>query len=120
MSPRLEEFPSAAIAWMQANTVDLLIKAVETTDFLGNVFLCRDDVTKDILSVEMYTPVAVVLEWLSSHPGTYQSCGIIIRYSPYGNYADYITSLTNGVRLGITQGGGFGRVVDVTLFTPGQ
>jgi hypothetical protein len=101
-------------------TGDIVFKAVETTDFLGNIFLCRDDVTKDVLSVEMYTPVAVVLDWFSTHPGTYQACGIIIRYSPYGNYADYITSLTNGVRLGITQGGGFGRVVDVTLFTPGQ
>jgi hypothetical protein len=101
-------------------TGDITLKAVETTDFLGNVFLCKDDVSKDLLAVEMYTPVATILEWLAAHPGTYQSCGIIIRYSPYGNYADFITSLTNGVRLGITQGGGFGRVVDVTLFTPGQ
>jgi len=101
-------------------TGDIEFKAVETTDFLGNVFLCQDDATKDLLHVEMYTPVAEVLDWFSSHPGAYQSCQIIIRYSPYGNYADYITSLTNGVRLGITQGGGYGRVVDVTLFTPGQ
>ena len=101
-------------------TGDIVLKAVETTDFLGNVFLCRDEISKDILAVEMYTPVAVILDWFAAHPGTYQSCGTIIRYSPYGNYADFITSLTNGVRLGITQGGGFGRVVDVTLFTPGQ
>ncbi len=101
-------------------TGDIILKAVETTDFLGEVFLCRDDVSKDLLAVEMYTPVAVILDWFAAHPGAYQACGIIIRYSPYGNYADYITSLTNGVRLGITQGGGFGRVVDVTLFTPGQ
>ncbi len=101
-------------------TGDIVFKAVETTDFLGNVFVCRDDVTKDILHVEMYTPVSVILDWFTTHPGAYQSCGIIIRYSPFGNYADYITSLTNGVRLGITQGGGFGRVIDVTLFTPGQ
>ncbi len=103
-----------------SKTGDIIFKAVETTDFLGNVFLCKDDVSKDLLAVEMYTPVAVILDWLSAHPGTYQSCGLIIRYSPYGNYADFITSLTNGVRLGITQGGGFGRVVDVTIFTPGQ
>ena len=68
----------------------------------------------------MYTPVANILDWLESHPGTYSACQMVIRYSPFGNYADYITSLTNGVRLGITQGGGFGRVVDVTLFVPGQ
>jgi hypothetical protein len=37
---------------------------------------------------------------------------------PYGNFADFATSTSNGVRLGITQGGGYGRVVDVTLFDP--
>jgi hypothetical protein len=98
----------------------LAFLAVETTDFLGEVFLCQDPTSGDLLGVRMYTPVATVLDWLAKHPGTYESCGLIIRYSPYGNYADYITSLTNGVRLGITQGGGFGRVVDVTLFVPGQ
>jgi hypothetical protein len=94
--------------------------AVETTDFLGEIFVCQDAPTGDLLGVRMYTTVATILDWLGSHPGSYDACGIIIRYSPYGNYADYITSLTNGVRLNITQGGGFGRVVDVTLFVPGQ
>ena len=94
--------------------------AVETTDFLGEVFLCQDPATGDLLGARMYTPVADILDWFAHHPGAYARCGIIIRYSPYGNYADYITSLTNGVRLGITQGGGFGRVVDATLFVPGQ
>jgi hypothetical protein len=98
----------------------LEFKAVETTDYLGEVFLCYDPATSSLLGARMYTPVAEILDWLESHPGTYDSCGIIITYSPYGNYADYITSLTAGVRLGITQGGGFGRVVDTTLFVPGQ
>jgi hypothetical protein len=95
-------------------------KAVETTDYLGEVFLCQDPASGDILRARMYTPVATILDWLSAHPGTYAGCQMVIRYSPFGNYADYITSLANGVRLGITQGGGFGRVVDTTLFVPGQ
>jgi hypothetical protein len=95
-------------------------KAVETTDYLGEVFLCQDPASGDILRARMYTPVATILDWLSAHPGTYAACQMVIRYSPFGNYADYITSLANGVRLGITQGGGFGRVVDTTLFVPGQ
>ena len=94
--------------------------AVETTDFLGDVFLCQDPASGDLLRARMYTPVANILSWLEGHPGTYAACGIVIRYSPFGNYADYITSLTNGVRLSVTQGGGFGRIVDVTLFVPGQ
>ena len=98
----------------------ITFKAVETTDFLGNVFLCQDAATSDLLFVRMYSPVSAVLQWFQDHPGSYSACQMIIRYSPFGNYADYITSLTAGVRLGITQGGGYGRVVDVTLFQPGQ
>ncbi len=98
----------------------ITLKAVETTDFLGYTFLCLDASTNDLLAVKMYTPAANVLDWVNKHPDSVNSCGIVVRYSPYNNFPDYITSLTNGVRLGITQGGGFGRVVDVTLFAPGQ
>jgi hypothetical protein len=92
--------------------------AVETTDFLGDVFLCQDPITKDLLRARMYTSVSTILDWFSSHPGAYQACQMIVRYSPYGNYADYVTSGIGGVRLGITQGGGYGRVVDGTLYDP--
>jgi len=98
----------------------IVFLAVETTDYLGDVFLCRDGNSGDVLPVHMYTPVASILNWLQAHPGVSNDCGIVIRYSPYNNFPDYISSLTNGIRLGITQGGGFGRVVDVTLFVPGQ
>jgi hypothetical protein len=101
-------------------TAGITIKAVETTDFLGYVFLCLDKGSNDLLAVKMYTPAANVLDWINRHPNSVTDCGMVIRYSPYNNFPDYITSLTNGVRLGITQGGGFGRVVDVTVFAPGQ
>ncbi len=95
-------------------TDQINFEAVETTDFLGDLFICQDPTTKDLLSVHMYTSVSDVLAWFSEHPGAYGACGMITRYSPYGNYADYITTSNNGVRLGITQGGGYGRVVDGT------
>jgi hypothetical protein len=95
-------------------TTQINFEAVETTDFLGDLFICQDPTTKDLLAVHMYTSVSDVLTWFSSHPGAYAACGMITRYSPYGNYADYITTSNNGVRLGITQGGGYGRVVDGT------
>ena len=60
----------------------------------------------------------VVLDWINTHPAAAQSCDFIVRYSPYNNFPDYITSRRNGVTLAITQGGGFGRVVDVTLWDP--
>ena len=85
-----------------------------------DVFLCQDAQTGDLLSAHMYTPVSDILKWFGTHPGSYDACGIIIRYSPFNNYADYITTLNNGVRLEVTQGGGFGRIVGATLFVPGQ
>jgi len=68
----------------------------------------------------MYTAAGVIEQWFQNHPGTYASCGIITKYSPYGNFIDFITSTTNGVRVDITTGGGFGRVVGAVVFAPGQ
>ncbi len=107
------------------------IQAWETQDFLGEVFLCYDAQTAasraasgrpgDILSAHMYTPAATIIDWLAAHPEAQpeSACGLIVRYSPFDNFPDYITALTSGVRLGIDQGAGYGRVVDATLFLPG-
>jgi len=91
-----------------------------SSDFLGDVILCQDPNTGDLLTAQMYTAVGDMLNFLATHPTVYTSCGLIIRYSPYDNYADYITSLNNGVQVEVTQGGGYGRIVGATLFTPGQ
>jgi len=99
-------------------TTSVLFLAVETTDFLGDVFVCQDTTTRDLLTARMYTSVSSLLDWLTAHPAAYDGCQLILRYSPYENYLDYVTSLSNGVRLGVTQGGGYGRIVDVTLFDP--
>ncbi len=101
------------------------IQAWETQDFLGEVFLCYDAQTAgarvpagipgDILSAHMYTSATTIIDWLSSHPEAQASCQLVVRYSPFNNFPDFITSLANGVRLGIDQGYGYGRVVDATL-----
>ena len=57
---------------------------------------------------------------IAAHPSAQDNCGLIIRYSPYNNYPDYVQSTVNGVRLGIEQGAGYGRVSDATVFTPGS
>jgi hypothetical protein len=99
-------------------TAAVLFLAVETTDFLGDLFVCQDANTGDLLTARMYTSVSSILDWLAAHPGAYDACQLILQYSPYGNYLDYVNSLLNGVRLGVTQGGGYGRIVDGTLFDP--
>ena len=109
------------------NTIE--IRAIEARDFLGEVFMCQDPLTGDVLHMRMYTPVADVLAWLTAHPGNPQNvnfgppsaqtqCGIIVRYSPFDNYPDFITSLTYGVSIAIDPGLGLGRVFDATLFNP--
>lgn len=109
------------------NTIE--IRALEAHDFLGEVFPCQDPTTGDILHVRMYTSAATVLTWMAAHPGNPENlvsgnpsaqtaCNIIVRYSPYDNYPDIITSLTNGVSMNTNQGQGFGRIVDATLFNP--
>ena len=59
------------------------------------------------------------LDWIIAHPNTEKECGIIIRWSEYGNYPDFITSLTCGVKLHTTVGGGQSRIIEVSLFVPG-
>ena len=49
-----------------------------------------------------------------------QSCGVIVRYTPYGNDVESITSLVNGVRLKAGSGGALSRVAGVLAFAPGQ
>ncbi len=112
----------------QDNTIE--IRAVEAHDFLGNVFVCFDPTTQDVLHVRMYTATADILQWLAAHPGdpgsattntnpsAQNACNLIVRYSPFDNYPDFITSLTYGVSLATNQGMGFGRIVDATLFNP--
>jgi hypothetical protein len=99
-------------------TTQILFLAVETTDFLGDLFVCQDTNTKDLLTATMYTSISTILQWIAAHPTSYTECNLIMEYSNYENYLDWINSQSNGVRLESTQGGGFGRIVGATLFDP--
>ncbi len=113
--------------------VDLGIKAIETTDFFGDVFVCAEtdpiSLVPELLTVHMYTSAQNVLDYLAKYDGATHSgvpypnavvdCGIVLTYSSYGNKLDYITSQANGFRLGINATSGtIGRIVDVTVFDP--
>ena len=93
------------------------LQAVESNDYLGDVFVCIEG--NSILRAKMYDPVLPILDWLDAHPAAYSDCGIIVRYSVFDNFPDYIISQTNGVVLSTTQGAGFGRINNLMLFTPG-
>jgi hypothetical protein len=94
--------------------------AVESQNFLGDVFLCYEPAASPpLLAVRMYTPTLAVLNWLNQNPQAYTDCGIVVRWSPYENFVQLIESTTYGVRLQVTQGGGLGRIVGAQLYVPG-
>ncbi|MBI5536228.1 MAG: hypothetical protein HY898_26130 [Deltaproteobacteria bacterium] len=97
--------------------IDLM--GLHADDFLGDVFLCQDSATGDLLKARMYTTTDYLLDWMIKHPKAVDDCEIIIRYSPFGNYPDYISSLKNGVMMGVNQGGGKGRIIDAQMWIPG-
>ncbi len=87
-------------------------RAARSAGFLGRVFVCASGA--DVLSAGTSTTVGSMLEWLTVHPEAYDACGLIIRYSPYDNYATTIQSGANGVSLGIDSSE---RISDAMLFT---
>jgi hypothetical protein len=101
------------------NAMGMEVMAVESENFLGDVFMCYEPAANPpLLAVRMYTPTQAVLNWLNSVPQSYADCGIVVRWSPYDNYVNLIESTTNGVRLQVTQGGGLGRVIGAQLYVP--
>jgi hypothetical protein len=102
-----------------ATTVGVEELAAESSDFLGDVFLCYEAAANPpLLAVRMYTPTQTVIDWLNSVPSSYSDCQMVVRWSPYENYVNMIESTLYGVRLQTTQGGGLGRVVGAQLYVP--
>lgn len=93
-----------------------LLVSLETDEYDGEVFLCRD-VGGDILSVRMFDTDTAILDWIFNHPNN--RCNFVVQY-----YADHsasqITSLANGVTVTFTFPRGGARVADCELFSPGQ
>jgi hypothetical protein len=121
------DFEHVSVAGADGGAHDqVVIRAIETQNYLGLVFVCAQPSIlpnavpgqQDILAVRMYQSGQDILDWLSSHPGATSACNIQIKYSVYGNYADFISSLTNGVRISLNPGFGGSVVSDMTLFDP--
>jgi hypothetical protein len=99
-------------------TNSIIVQAIDTSDFLGDVFMCKDPITNDILRVRMYDSAQSVLDWLTAHPAATNACDIVVRYSPFNNYIDKIFARTYGVSLNISKSFGAGRVADAELWDP--
>jgi hypothetical protein len=101
----------------------VVVRAVESQAYLGLIMACAQPSAaqpgaQDVLAVRMYDNAATILDWLAAHPGAQTACGVQLKYSIYGNYPDFISFLSNGVRLGLNPGFGGSVVSDGTLFDP--
>ena len=100
------------------------LSSVDTNDFLGEAFVCRDN--GELLTVRMFTPADVVLDWLVRHPNAYASCNIIVDYWEFGTVLSRVTSIANGIIVNFTRPSGItgsannSAVSDVDIFAIGQ
>ncbi len=100
----------------QQSDKSLKIVAAQSGDYMGDLFLCRDPATGDLLRVEQYESMAEVVNWIQEHPGSYDACGFIIRYSPFNNYPHMLAATKAGIVLTVNAGSGFGRISSVEIY----
>jgi hypothetical protein len=120
--------PNSNLCVTDDNTIR--IEALEGQDFLGQLFLCADPFTGDVLHMGMYDSAATMVTWLANHPGGINlnsgvvepsaqvACSMVIRTSPYDNAIDRVATLAYGANVNFSGGQGQGRVTDATLFDP--
>jgi hypothetical protein len=94
------------------------IKSVESQQFQGELFVCEDPITHDLLHVKQYDSIAEIQDWIEAHPGVFEACDLIVRYSDFNEGAVSVTSKANGVQVTVGQGVGIGRVIDALIFDP--
>jgi hypothetical protein len=92
------------------------LEAVQSDNYMGNVFICRDPITKDLLSVEQYESMDVIQDWLNSHPGSREACGIVTRFSAFGSYPLFFAAQNAGVVLDVGLGSGVGRITHIEIY----
>lgn len=109
--------------YVPAGSTNVVIRAFQSQNYLGQIFMCAEPSPTvayqyDILAISMYEPAGTILNWLAAHPKAETDCQIIIQYSIYGNYADYIESNQYGIRLALNASYGGAVVTGATVFDP--
>jgi hypothetical protein len=128
VNEQLDKFiPSASIVFGGSSlTLDLdyvqqpdktmRLEAVTSDSYMGNIFLCVDPNSGDLLSIEQYESMDVIQNWLNTHPGSRQACGIMTRFSAFGDYPQMLHARNAGVVLDVGLGSGVGRVTNVQIY----
>jgi hypothetical protein len=107
------------IAYVPKANGSITVQAIEGIRTPGDVFLCRDSATGDLLRARSYTSAQVMLDWIAAHAQAATQCGLVVKTSTaMGTPVISIASRTNGVKVTMGQGDGAGRVVDVLAYDP--
>src|SRR5262249_48269833 len=109
---------SMAINYELESDSSMKILSVESAAFEGELFLCQDPLTRDLLHVRQYDSIDEIMDWLSSHPGAQEVCQILVKFNTANQGPVSVTSKTAGVQVFVGQGVGVGRIVDVLVFDP--
>lgn len=96
----------------------MLVEALQSDNYMGNLFVCQDGATGDLLSIEQYESMEVILDWLEKHPGAEEACNIIIRPSATLGRPILFAAKGAGLVLNIGQGSGIGRITKIEIFDP--
>jgi len=92
------------------------LEAVSSDSYKGNLFLCVDPGTGDLLSVEQYESMDVIQNWFNTHPGSREACGIMTRFSAFGDYPQLLHARGAGIVLDVGLGSGVGRITHLQMY----
>ena len=115
------DWESIPVPGSTTGKTQVVARAFESQNFLGKVYMCAEASPTvpgqiDLLGITMYEPATTILNWIAAHPAARADCAIVVVYSIYGNYADYIESNQYGVRVGLNASYGSSVVTDLTVF----
>lgn len=96
----------------------LKILAAEAQTFEGEIFLCQDPITHDLLHVKQYDSIADVQAWIDKHPGVQDACDMFIRLSGSGSDPVQVLAKQAGITATVGQGSGVGRIIDILFYDP--
>lgn len=101
------------------------IIASEASVFEGEIFLCDDPVTHEILHVRQYDSIAEIQDWMSRHTGVQDACDMFIRTTPAGSGSALgepaqLLAKKAGITATVGQGSGVGRIIDVLVYDASQ
>lgn len=94
------------------------IDGLQSNEYMGDIFLCVDPASGDLLRAEQYESMAEIQDWLRLHPGADSECELVVRYSAFNNYPVMLAAKKAGIVVNVGQGSGVGRITTIEMYDP--